>query len=102
MMNGYDTVTCSNFEHALKIYYKSQTHLVVTDIFMPEMDDIEGIQRLKLSGPRQPYYRNVRGMSRHVDGGHGRDGAENWCRRRLAKTIHPQRLKIVVESLVVV
>jgi CheY-like chemotaxis protein len=66
MMNGYDTVTCSNFEHALKIYYKSQTHLVVTDIFMPEMDDIEGIQRLKLSGPRQPYYRNVRGMSRQT------------------------------------
>ena len=47
MMNGYDTVTCSNFKHTLKIYYKSQIHLLGTYIFMPGMDDIKGIQRLK-------------------------------------------------------
>ena len=47
IMNGYDSVTCSNFKHALKIYYKSQIHLFVTYIFMPGMDDIKGIQILK-------------------------------------------------------
>jgi DNA-binding NtrC family response regulator len=47
MNDGYNTVVCTNFEHALKIYSTSRIHLVVTDIFMPGMGGIEGIQHLR-------------------------------------------------------
>ena len=95
MMNGYNTVVCSKFKHALKSYNKFRIHLVVTDIFMPRMGGIEGIRRLKSGDHGKPYYRNVEGMARHVHGGHGRVGAENRHRRPLAKTIRSQRLETV-------
>ena len=102
MMNGYNTVVCSNFKHALKSYNKFQIHLVVTDIFMPRMGGIEGIRRLKSGDHGKPYYRNVEGR-----GWHGMSTADTVASAQkigtdahLQKPFAPRDLKQLVESLV--
>jgi CheY-like chemotaxis protein len=51
MEQGYNTVVCATFEAALDFFSRSRIHIIVTDIFMPGMGGIEGIQRLKADFP---------------------------------------------------
>jgi len=48
---GYNAIVCATFEAALDTFSRSRIHIVITDIFMPGMGGIEGIQRLKQDFP---------------------------------------------------
>jgi two-component system cell cycle sensor histidine kinase/response regulator CckA len=45
--NGYETVTASNGEEALKILRKEKTDLVISDILMPVMDGFQLCRKIK-------------------------------------------------------
>ncbi len=51
MEQGYNALVCATFEAALDTFSRSRIHIVITDIFMPGMGGIEGIQRLKQDFP---------------------------------------------------
>lgn len=48
---GYDTIEASNGTEAIALLSKENVDLIITDIFMPEMDGIELIQALLKNTP---------------------------------------------------
>ncbi len=48
---GYDTIEATNGAEAIKLFATEHIDLVITDIFMPEMDGLEFIRELKTSAP---------------------------------------------------
>jgi CheY-like chemotaxis protein len=49
--NGYEVLDAANGKDGLKIYRISHPDLVITDIFMPEMDGLETIMALRRENP---------------------------------------------------
>src|SRR5690606_28664163 len=51
---GFDVQVAENGRQALELQKKQPADLVITDIFMPEMDGMETIDRIKTEVPRTP------------------------------------------------
>ncbi len=48
---GYRVLTAESGQHGLRLFQHQEVDLVLVDIFMPEMDGLELIQRLRASRP---------------------------------------------------
>lgn len=46
-ISGYSVIKAENGQHALDLVEKSQPHLIITDIAMPEMDGYELVRRVR-------------------------------------------------------
>ncbi|MGB3514216.1 MAG: response regulator transcription factor [Microcoleaceae cyanobacterium] len=46
-ISGYSVIKAENGQHALDVVEKSQPHLIITDIAMPEMDGYELVRRVR-------------------------------------------------------
>ncbi|HEB74834.1 MAG TPA: response regulator [Nitrospirae bacterium] len=51
---GYDVVTASSGEEALKLFEQEDPDLVTLDILMPDMDGIQVLRKMKEKKPRLP------------------------------------------------
>ncbi|HEC97060.1 MAG TPA: response regulator [Nitrospirae bacterium] len=51
---GYDVVTASSGEEALRLFEKEAPDLVTLDILMPDMDGIQVLRKMKEKRPRLP------------------------------------------------
>ncbi|NOZ26303.1 MAG: response regulator [Nitrospirae bacterium] len=51
---GYDVVTASSGEEALKLFEEENPDLVTLDILMPDMDGIQVLRKMKEKKPRLP------------------------------------------------
>ncbi len=47
LQDDYKTLLASNVNEALKIYQEEHPHLVLLDIIMPEIDGLQGLEKLK-------------------------------------------------------
>lgn len=53
-MNGYEVMTAPNGQIGLDLVQNDAPDLVITDIFMPEMEGLETIKRITKSNPNLP------------------------------------------------
>ncbi len=51
---GYDVVTASSGEEALRLFEEAKPDLVTLDILMPDMDGIQVLRKMKEKKPRLP------------------------------------------------
>ncbi|GMT46671.1 MAG: response regulator [Nitrospirae bacterium] len=51
---GYDVVTASSGEEALRLFEEENPDLVTLDILMPDMDGIQVLRKMKEKKPRLP------------------------------------------------
>lgn len=51
---GYDVVTASSGEEALRLFEEANPDLVTLDILMPDMDGIQVLRKMKEKKPRLP------------------------------------------------
>lgn len=51
---GYDVVTASSGEEALRLFEETKPDLVTLDILMPDMDGIQVLRKMKEKKPRLP------------------------------------------------
>ena len=51
---GYDVVTASSGEEALRLFEEENPDLVTLDILMPDMDGIQVLRKMKEKRPRLP------------------------------------------------
>ena len=51
---GYMVETAANGRDALKVQRERPAHILVTDLFMPEVDGLETVQRFRAEYPRMP------------------------------------------------
>ncbi|MBW2406596.1 MAG: response regulator [Deltaproteobacteria bacterium] len=78
--NGHDVIEAPDGREGVRLYRKSPTDLIITDLIMPEKDGIETIQELKKDFP------DIKIIA--VSGG-GRLGPRNYL--HLAKMLGAQR-----------
>ena len=97
--NGHEVIEASDGKEGIKLYRKSPTDLIITDLIMPEKDGIETIQELKKDFP---------GIKIIAISGGGRLGPQDYlhlaemlgARRTLTKPIElPELLKAIEELL---
>jgi len=65
---GHDVLGAKNGKEALAIQKRQPADVLLTDIFMPEMDGYEVIQKFKEQFPTVPVIAMTGGMSRKPDG----------------------------------
>lgn len=65
---GHDVLGAKNGKEALAIQKRQPADVLLTDIFMPEMDGYEVIQKFKAQFPTVPVIAMTGGMSRKPDG----------------------------------
>jgi len=65
---GHDVLGAKNGKEALAIQKRQPADVLLTDIFMPEMDGYEVIQKFKEQFPTVPVIAMTGGMARKPDG----------------------------------
>ena len=51
---GMDTITAVNGKEALKLYTEKKPDIIISDIYMPEMNGIKLLQEVKKLNPEKP------------------------------------------------
>jgi CheY-like chemotaxis protein len=64
---GYVVETAANGAEALRIQRERPTHILITDLFMPEVDGLETVQRFRAAYPKMPVIVVSGGSSRGGD-----------------------------------
>jgi CheY-like chemotaxis protein len=96
---GYNVLTCTDGQEALKLLSRRSFRLVITDIFMPGIDGYEVIVKINASRPR-PKVLAISGGTLSVAGISLRMAKNLGCQRVLAKPFDLPEFSSVVREMI--
>jgi CheY-like chemotaxis protein len=89
---GYVVETASNGAEALRIQRERPAHILITDLFMPEVDGLETVQSFRAAYPAMPVIVISGGSSRGQDQADHLSVARELGAMTLRKPVEPQAL----------
>ena len=89
---GYVVETAANGAEALRIQRERPTHILITDLFMPEVDGLETVQRFRAAYPKMPVIVVSGGSSRGGDQADHLSVARELGALTLRKPVEPRAL----------
>ena len=89
---GYVVETAANGAEALRIQRERPSHILITDLFMPEVDGLETVQSFRAAYPAMPVIVISGGSSRGQDQADHLSVARELGALTLRKPVEPQAL----------
>jgi len=89
---GYVVETAANGAEALRIQRERPSHILITDLFMPEVDGLETVQSFRAAYPAMPVIVISGGSSRGQDQADHLSVARELGAMTLRKPVEPQAL----------
>ena len=96
-MEGYQVWTASNGRKGLQLYHDHSFDLVITDVFMPEMDGLEVVRTLRRLSTSLPIIVMSGGGNRDLD--FLIEAKEFGATRTISKPFHPDKLVAIIHAL---